>query len=124
MHSGKNMNELQLNLQRIKELTEQLDLLAVAKIEYDCPQGRCFGYYVLKDNDVAVQDVYLEPNTLFPKHRHNETEVLVLVEGDITDKEILYNHKGDVIIIKSDTTYTTNGCRVIAINLEGHPNGQ
>lgn len=130
------MKHLIENLQRIRELTESVSLSSIANlnhdfVEYDVIEGKCVGRGLLKQSKVAVQIAYLSPDTVMPKHGHDETEILILVDGDLITESsegiTSLTTPGDIVKIKGDSHIpaTKNGCTLICItipaNLKGYP---
>jgi quercetin dioxygenase-like cupin family protein len=127
------------NLERLKVLSEQLDLAQIAtfngvKAIYKVVgEGECYGIGLLKNDDIAVQDAVIGPRTILLPHDHREIEFLIVYEGDLTihiDGEDHTITKGHCIIINPGIQHigeSNEGCKIIGITVpgsKGYPDGR
>jgi quercetin dioxygenase-like cupin family protein len=71
---------------------------------------------------ILVSFIEMEPNMFFPLHKHESEQVMIVIEGSITeilgDKKVLLK-KGDVVVIKSGLQHggivSEEGCKAIDI---------
>lgn len=131
------MTSLNENLNRIRELTDSVKPLhLIAKINedhviYSVEKGSCGGVALYKDEQMAIQLSFLGPDTILKNHVHDELEILICHEGDITvhmpgnDIDL---ERGGMVRIQPGTSHiaiSKNGCRLVAITLpasDGYPN--
>lgn len=78
-------------LKKLAELTEKLpDLVKTNSspgfIEYKMEQGTCLGYNLLNQKEIAVQKAFLSKGAVFPKHSHEEKEILIVFQGELLVK--------------------------------------
>lgn len=48
---------------------------------FDLDEGEARVWTLFESDDVSIVKAYLTPNTLFPRHRHDELEFLILFRG-------------------------------------------
>ncbi|MCX8189358.1 MAG: cupin domain-containing protein [Nitrososphaeria archaeon] len=71
---------------------------------------------------VMVSFIELEPNMFFPLHRHDNEQIMIVIEGSMVhtlgDKKIKVS-KGDVLVIESNELHggqvSEEGCKAIDI---------
>jgi len=82
------------SLDKLRVLTEHLPALADitkrdvsgfetrGEIEYRMERGTCIGWFVYRDDNVAVQRAFLSKDALFPRHAHEDVaETICVYEG-------------------------------------------
>lgn len=102
------------NLAFLRELTHQMTLQDVVRtkgsdwVRYDVEHGNCIGVGLLHERSVAVQKSFMSKGTVFPKHIHDETELLVVYEGAIevdgrqySVSEVVRFHNGQEHTVKA-----------------------
>lgn len=50
---------------------------------YSVDQGECLGFELLANEKIAVQKNFSRAGTIFPKHCHEEAEIMVVYEGQM-----------------------------------------
>ena len=76
------------HLEKLRELTQEVKkldsfVLEVDQdvIEYDLEVGSSIGYGLFHIDDVAVQRNDMTKGTIFPEHKHEESEFMVVYRG-------------------------------------------
>jgi mannose-6-phosphate isomerase-like protein (cupin superfamily) len=133
-----NKNHSDDNLERIRELTKTavpLSVIAVIKsgdVEYKTYNGTCGGHELMYIDEIAVQMAYMQTNTMLESHCHDEVEILVVYEGEITihmQNELVRLGPGDIYKIKPGVFHlaeSKEGCKMIGITIpasKGYPHG-
>lgn len=81
------MHEQLTQLRKITDELPELDQLVRRKtnniVEYECEVGECSGQGLFNCEEVSVQRAFMKKGTIFPKHRHDANELLVLYTGKI-----------------------------------------
>lgn len=79
----------QSSLIKLRELTHQLTLSDCVRadspgwVRYETLKGSCIGVALLTERSVAVQKTFMSRGTIFPKHVHSETEIMIIFEGSL-----------------------------------------
>jgi len=134
------------NMKKLKELTHTLQPLPLLvkseemdRIDYNIYDGISFALNLMNQRNVAVSNCFISKGAMFPKHDHQETELLIVYDGslyveicnDVNDTcyfkntinvgEVVYFEAGEKHIIKAlEDTW------MIAITVpaaEGYPSG-
>lgn len=78
------------NLQRLRELTEQLDhshfipeYQVGDAFHYDFGHGEAITHGLIHNNEVAMAKLHMKAGTRFPEHTHKALEVFIVLEGEI-----------------------------------------
>jgi len=76
------------NLKEMAEALIPLSDLVIGKaqsswVEYKVESGTCFGFGLFKQDEVAVQRVFLSKGTIFPEHMHSCWEYLIVYKGNL-----------------------------------------
>jgi len=127
---------LKNNLETLKDLTHRLPLFPEelgydtnsTHKEYKMEAGSCHGWLIYTNaTSVAVHKWYNSANSIFPKHVHDTTEIIVVYEGQmklyLEDKEVVLNPQ-DCYFIKSNTEHSAkfdSSCRYITITVPPAP---
>ena len=90
-------------LPKIKVLTNKLDFGNIVKestnkhtIEFKLEKGYAYSKGLLKNQNIAIADTFLEKNSIFPEHIHLEWEMLIVYTGEINifiNKKLVKNLK-------------------------------
>jgi quercetin dioxygenase-like cupin family protein len=132
-------HQLRENLAKIEQASNNIvslsDLAFKEKdhVTYIVKSGTCTGIGLWHDKKSAVQYAVIGPETVLQNHRHDETEILILVKGDFRlrfDTHNLHAIQGVPITILPNTPHTAisdTGCEIIAITIpasEAYPNSK
>jgi len=84
-------NRRQSGLEKLRELTKNLPPLVVKSKEgkevvYGSEEGSYYGYGIFKDDEVAVQRVFMAKGEKIPEHAHREKEFGVVYKGGVRVK--------------------------------------
>lgn len=127
------------NLSRIRELTQivtpiiEMSNIIGSKVKYEILKGKCEGTGLHNDGKVAIQMAWLDPDTVFTNHDHEEIEILIVHEGKMTvnmkDKTFDLEVGGLVKFEPKEAHLleTKEGCKLIAITIpasKGYPHGR
>ena len=92
------------NLERLKELTENLSAFAQRQqndeVVYNVKNGKCFGKNLYNSPEIAVQRSFISAGALFPEHNHDVFEILIVYRGELearVDKKTMVVSVGDSI---------------------------
>lgn len=124
------------NLERLKILSESVFPLAMIanidkyNVKYNVSTGECNGVGLFKNEEIAVQHAVLGKHTVMDIHYHDELEIIILYEGDLS---IEYDNYSTVLEIGVPVTIprgikhfvkSIDGCNVIGITIpasSGYP---
>ena len=95
-------------------------------IDYRVIGGVCHGVSLLNIPNIAIQDVFISKDTVFPVHLHEEIEILIVYEGMITVEiqQIETYMRGDIVKFKPNTLHTVRAvvdCHLIGITIPSSP---
>lgn len=78
------------NIQKLEKLVDKLpDLSAIVRnlmgphVEYDVGDGLCVGFGLFNNERVAVQRTAMSKGTVFPRHKHEAKEVIIVTFGKL-----------------------------------------
>ena len=88
---------MSLEIKVLKELTDNMgleghaDLSEITKrrgknngvVEYEVEEGNIFGFGLFKNEEVAIQRVFLSSDSVMPKHIHDEIEYIIIYRGEV-----------------------------------------
>lgn len=92
------------NIEKLKEITPQLPKFPQSIsnpyntcIEYKVLEGTCLAWDLLWIEDISVSKWFLSNGTKFPKHSHNEKEIIIVYKGHLE----IYYEDGNEATLKS-----------------------
>lgn len=53
-------------------------------VEWQVKNGKCFAWSLLHEPSISICRSFLSKGTIFPKHKHEEREWLIVYEGKLT----------------------------------------
>jgi len=74
------------HIKKLEEMIPKLDNLVVVNsptVEYDVEKGTAFGINLFNIPEIAVQRVFMSKGTVFPEHKHDECEYVLVYKGSV-----------------------------------------
>ena len=75
-------------------------------INYDIDEGTALGFGVFNDGNIAIQRAFMSKDGVFPIHKHEELEILIVYSGKL---EVSFHETKDKLIKAPGIVYFNPG---------------